>query len=85
MRLGDLVVCSNPFELFCEYCIRIKARSKATQTFILQISGFGSYLPAERAIAGGSYSAKPQSNIIGPEGGQILVDETVQIIDSVWE
>jgi len=85
VRLGDLVVCSNPFELFCEYGIRIKARSKATQTFIVQMSGFGSYLPTARAQAGGSYSAIPQSNIIGPEGGQMLVDKTVQIIDELWQ
>ncbi len=66
-------------------CIRIKARSKATQTFVLQICGFGSYLPTERALAGGSYSAIPQSNIFGPEGGQMLVDKTVDIIDELWK
>lgn len=85
VRLGDVVICSNPFELFCEYGLRIKARSKATQTFVLQMSGFGSYLPTERALAGGHYSAVPQSNIIGPEGGQMLVDETVKIIDQLWK
>ena len=85
VRLGDLVVCSNPFELYCEYGIRIKARSKATQTFILQMSGFGSYLATARAQAGGSYSAIPQSNIISPEGGQMLVDKTVEIIDELWK
>ena len=51
VRLGDLVVCSNPFELFCEYGIRIKARSQATQTFILQMSGFRQ-LSAHRARPG---------------------------------
>lgn len=85
VRLGDVVVCSNPFELYCEYGIRIKARSKATQTFILQMSGFGSYLPTARAQAAGSYSAIPQSNVIGPEGGQMLVDKTVEIIDRLWK
>ena len=52
----------------------------ATQTFILQMSGFDSYLPTERALAGGHYSAVPQSNIISPEGGQMLVDKTVEIV-----
>lgn len=85
VRLGDLVVCSNPFELFCEYGIRIKARSPATQTFILQMSGFGSYLPTERAQAAGSYSAIPQSNVIGPAGGQLLVDQTVAILEELWK
>jgi hypothetical protein len=85
VRLGDLVVCTNPFELYCEYGIRIKARSKATQTFVVQMSGFGSYLPTERAQAAGSYSAIPQSNVIGPEGGQMLVDKTVEIIGELWK
>jgi len=84
VRLGDLVVCSNPFELFCEYGIRIKARSAATQTFVVQMSGFGSYLPTERAQAAGHYSAIPQSNVIGPEGGQMLVDKTVEIISELF-
>ncbi|MHB8902852.1 MAG: hypothetical protein ACYC6Y_29180 [Thermoguttaceae bacterium] len=85
VRLGDLVVCTNPFELFCEYGVRIKARSPATQTFVVQMSGFGSYLPTARAQAAGHYSAVPQSNIIGPEGGQILVDKTIEIVSQLWE
>jgi len=35
--------------------------------------------------AAGSYSAIPQSNVIGPEGGQMLVDKTVVIIDGLWK
>jgi hypothetical protein len=85
VRIGDLVVCTNPFELYCEYGIRIKARSQATQTFVVQMSGFGSYLPTARAQAGGHYSAIPQSNVIGPEGGQMLVDKTVEIIQELWK
>jgi hypothetical protein len=85
VRLGDVVVCTNPFELYCEYGIRMKARSRATQTFIVQMTGFGSYLPTARAQAAGHYSAIPQSNIIGPEGGQMLVDKTVEIINELWK
>jgi len=29
--------------------------------------------------------AIPQSNIIGPEGGQILVDKTVEITNELWK
>ena len=49
------------------------------------MSGFGSYLPTERAQAAGHYSAIPQSNVIGPEGGQMLVDKTVEIIQELWK
>lgn len=86
VRIGDLVVCTNPFELFCEYGVRMKARSAATQTFVVQLTGSGaSYLPTERAQAAGHYSAVPQSNVVGPEGGQMLVDKTVEIIDALWK
>lgn len=84
VRLGDAVLCTNPFELFTEYGIRMKARSAATQTFVVQLSGFGSYLPTERALQGGGYSAIPQSCVFSPAGGQKLVDETVQAIQKMF-
>ena len=41
LRIGDAVVCTNPFELFTDYGIRIKARSQAVQTFVIQLVGAG--------------------------------------------
>jgi hypothetical protein len=84
LRIGDIVLCTNPFELFTDYGIQIRARSKAEQTFILQLVGPGTYLPTEEAMKGGGYSAIVQSNRVGPEGGQILVDLTVDLINSLW-
>ncbi len=84
LRIGDVALCTNPFELFTDYGIRIQARSKALQTFVIELVGSGYYLPTERAVRGGSYSAIIQSNVVGPEGGQILVDRTVEVINSLW-
>ncbi|MCY2992412.1 MAG: hypothetical protein NTY19_31710 [Planctomycetota bacterium] len=84
LRLGDAVVCTNQFELFTDYGIRIKARSKAGQTFVIQLVGPGSYLPTEKAVRGGHYSAIVHSSLVGPEGGQILVDHTVELVNSLW-
>jgi thymidine phosphorylase len=84
LRIGDAVVCTNPFELFTDYGIRIKARSQAVQTFVVQLVGSGSYLPTERAVRGGSYSAVVHSGRVGPEGGQVLVDRTLELIDALW-
>lgn len=84
IRLGDVVLCTNPFELFTDYGVQIKARSKALQTFVIQLAGPGTYLPTERAVRGGHYSAVVQSNLVGPEGGQVLVDRTVELINSLW-
>jgi len=86
LRIGDVALCTNQFELYTDYGIRIQARSKAVQTFTLQLVGPGSYIPTAEAIHGGGYSAIPQSCPIGPEGGQILVDRTVELIDELfWE
>jgi hypothetical protein len=62
----------------------IKARSKAVQTFVVQLAGQASYLPTARSVAGGAYGAVPESTEVGPEGGQELVDQTVELINSLW-
>ncbi|MCL2305137.1 MAG: hypothetical protein FWC43_07320 [Planctomycetaceae bacterium] len=84
IRLGDTAIFTNQFELFTDFGTRMKARSPAVQTFVVQLVGKGTYLPTERAVRGGSYSAVIQSNQVGPEGGQVLVDETLKIADELF-
>lgn len=84
LRIGDVAICTNPFELYTDYGVQMKARSKALQTFVLQLTGRGTYLPTKAAVKGGHYSATPQSNMVGPEGGQMLVERTVQLINELW-
>ena len=63
----------------------MKARSPAQQTLVLQLTnGCGMYLPTALAIEGGSYSGLPHVNIVGPEGGQILVDRTVRTMQTLF-
>jgi len=84
LRLGDVAVCTNSFELFTDYGIRMKARSEAVQTFVVQLVGPGTYLPTEKAIRAGHYSAVVHSSLVGPEGGNVLVERTVNILNSLW-
>lgn len=84
IRLGDIAIASNPFELFTEYGVQMKARSKSLQTFVVQLVGPGTYLPTRYAEEGGHYSAIVQSVRVGPEGGQLLVDKTVEQINRFW-
>ena len=86
IRLGDVAVCTNPFELYTEYGVRIKARSKAVQTFVVQLAcAGGAYLPTKEAVRRGSYSTEVFSNLVGPEGGDSLVGQTLEAIDSIWK
>ena len=84
IRLGDIVIATNPFELYTDYGIQIKTRSPALQTFVIQLAGPGTYLPSARAVQGGGYSAIAESNEVGPEGGHILVEKTLEQIDALW-
>jgi hypothetical protein len=52
---------------------------------VIQLTcGSSGYLPTERAVKGGSYSAIVASNLVGPEGGQVLVERSVELINSLW-
>lgn len=84
LRLGDVAIATNDFELFTDFGVQIKSRSRAVQTFVVQLSGPGTYVPTERAAKGGGYSAIVQSNTVGPEGGQELVERTVGVINGLW-
>lgn len=84
MRIGDLAICTNPFELFTDFGIQIKSRSKALQTVVIQLVGPGTYVPTQEAVSGGHYSAIVQSNRVGPVGGQMLVESTVSMIDDLF-
>jgi len=48
------------------------------------LAGPGTYLPTAVAVRGGGYSAIVASSVVGPEGGQVLVDRTVDLINSLW-
>jgi hypothetical protein len=86
IRLGEVALATNPFELFLDFGLRMKARSRAEQTFVVQLAcDSAGYLPTAKAAAGGGYGAEIPSNRVGPEGGQVLVDRTVAVINSLFE
>ena len=84
LRLGDVAICTNPFELFLDFGVQMKSRSQAIQTFVIQLVGGAGYVPTAEAVRGGGYSAVVQSSVIGPEGGQVLADRTVDLVNGLW-
>ena len=85
VRIGEMAIATNPFELYMDYGMQIKARSKAVQTFTVQLAnGYYRYLPTKRSVARGAYGAIPESNEVDPEGGRELVERTLELIDSLW-
>ncbi len=89
IRIGDIAFASNRFELYMDYQHRIQARSPFEQTFIIQLAGQpgkdgGTYLATERGVWGKGYSASMFCNIVSPEGGQELVEETVKLLKMLY-
>ncbi|MDW7656114.1 MAG: hypothetical protein SCM11_02945 [Bacillota bacterium] len=85
VRIGQIVLVTNPFELFLNYGNQIKARSRARQTLIVQLAcdSLG-YLPTCRAEDGGHYSAYVSSGLVGHEGGDLLVRHTLDLIRQLF-
>jgi len=76
----------QPFELYLEFGQRIKARSPAGQTFVVQLAnGVGGYLPTRRAEALGGYGGLIINGMVGADGGGKLVDETLAAIRGLWD
>lgn len=84
LRIGDVAMATNKFEYYLDFGQRIKARSRALQTFIVQLAGSGTYLPTTRSLSGGSYGAFIASTPIGPEGGQVIVEESLAKINGMF-
>lgn len=78
VRLGDIAFATNPYELYLDFGIRIKVLSPAVQTFLVQLSGSGTYVPSHRSVLGGGYGSVPSSNPVGPNGGDRIVEYTTE-------
>ena len=90
LRIGDVAMAFVCFEIYLDYGLRVQERSPAVQTFAVQLTsqdtvGSGGYLPTERAVKAGHYGGDVRDNTVGPEGGQVLVDGIVQMLDEMWD
>jgi len=84
LRLGDAAMVSNRFEFMLDFGERIKARSPAVQTFVVQLAGDGSYLATDRAERAGGYGAWFASTLVGHDGGQLIVEESLRMIEGMF-
>ena len=85
LRLGDVAIATNDVRAVH----RLRRPDEGPQSRRADLrhptcTGSGGYLPTERAVRGGGYSAVIQSSRVGPEGGQVLVDRTVEAINALW-
>jgi hypothetical protein len=85
LRLGDTALSTSPFELYLDYALRIRSRSPAVLTLHAQLAcDEAGYLPTARAVAAGGYGALVANGTVGPEGGQLLVENILEGIRELF-
>ena len=89
VRIGDVVFADNPFELYLYYGQIIKARSKAKQTFLVQLAAgstlHAGYLPSPDAEKYRGYGGCIINGQCGHSAGYKLADITVDEINKLFE
>ncbi len=86
LRIGEATLVTNPFELFTGYGLQLRARSAAKMTLVSQLTcDSGGYLPTAEAVVSGGYSTQLFNGLVGPEGGRLLVEYTLQSIQELWD
>ncbi len=82
--IGDIVFLSNPFELFIEYADRIRMACADKIVFDAELThDCMGYLPTRAAVRGGGYSALMFNSVCNPDGGDVLVEESIALIKEV--
>ena len=78
----SVVFATNPFN----FGNQIKACSQAEQTFLVQLTnGWPVWLPTAKAEKGGHYSAFVSGGYVGPVGGEMLLNQTLNDIAKLFE
>ena len=86
IRMGSVAIATFPYEVFLDYGNQIKAREYCEQSFLIQLAnGSMGYLPTKKAEGHGHYSAFVGSGVVGHEGGDLMVRETLKDINRMFE
>jgi len=86
-QIGDVAFATSPFELYMDFMHRIQARSPFIQTFVIQMAGTNNagYLATQRGAYNMGYSASLFCNRVSAQGGQQLVDQTLNVLQQFKE
>jgi neutral ceramidase len=86
LRLGDLVILTNPCELYCQFGLDIKRRSPAPVTMVAQLTdGFSGYCPTVPALMGGGYSGSAiHWARLEPYAGYKIVEASARLAHELW-
>ncbi len=85
VRIGDLAICTLPFEVFVEIGLELKAKSPAADTFVVSFGngGYG-YLPTPEQHQFGGYETWLTTNKVQKDASVILVDNLLEMLGEIF-
>jgi len=85
VRIGDLAICTLPFEVFVEIGLELKAKSPAADTFVVSFGngGYG-YLPTPEQHQFGGYETWLTTNKVQKDASVILVDNLLEMLGEMF-
>ena len=81
VHVGDLAICTIPFETFCEIGLDLKARSPFARTVVLGIAnGYNGYLPTPEQHELGGYETWLGTNRVQKDASVIITDQLLEML-----
>ena len=78
----DIAIVALPGEVFVELGLAIKKASPFATTLVFELAGdTPGYVPTQKAFAEGSYETV--NSIIGPGGGEMIVEKAVSMLQKL--
>lgn len=80
--MGDFMIATLPGELFVEFGLEIKARSRCKNTLLFGLANQSiGYIPTPRAFKNGGYEPTTcEFSILAPEAGDMIVNKILEMI-----
>ncbi len=87
LRIGDTAIVGIPGEVFVGLGLQIKQESLAPYTFISETTnGWIGYIPTVGTYAEGGYEVIPGPwSMTNEEGGQMIVQTAMELINKLWK
>jgi len=85
VRIGDLAICTLPFEVFAEIGLELKDKSPAADTFVVSLAngGYG-YLPTPEQHQFGGYETWLTTNKVQKDASAILVNNLLEMLGEMF-
>ena len=86
IRIGDLAICSMPFEVFAEIGLNLKEKSPAADTFVVELAngGYG-YLPTPNQHKFGGYETWLGTNKVQKDASDILTAQLLEMLGEMFQ